>query len=895
VNRSFSDLATLAPTTGRGLNIAGGRATATNIRIDGIQARNMTEGGEIGTGAPFSQSLEAIKEFEIATNVYDVSQGRQSGGSINVVTKSGTNTLAGAVFAYHRNKALTTRDFTGREPVDFRITQWGASLGGPIVRDRLHYFFTFDRQDSSEPFTILDLRTPEDEIAAGVSRDSLYRMLDILQREYGLDARTQQVGAFNRKATLNTLFGRVDWALSPSNRLTLRHTYSNWNNPNSGSIDRPSLYEGWSDFVSRSGQTLVALQSSLGPSVTNDLKLGFSTRVRDTPANSYLPRGWVDFTSVLPNDTRALSRLQFGGNRPFPELQSDRQFALNDNLRFERGNAIYTIGTDNTFTRIALDYSNETKGLFEFASLADLEARRPFRYTRQVPVDPAAMSQSHDVIDGSAYAQGEFLLTPRLALMAGVRWDVSAFLTKPTRNPLLEQELGLRSDRGATDWNNVQPRAQVTWDVRGTGSDVLRAGAGTFTAQPHYSTHIYHLLNNGLNLVDVFLTDSAVPTPDFESYRRDFTTVPGAPDGGGVRPAFINVFDDDFQLPTTFKTDVAYQRRFGALLSLSATVQYARLTNNYHYFDRNLRDAPDFTLDDEGGRGVFVPASTINARGITNSVNSRKSPALARVLELGSAGELRQRALILESTVNLPREAALYASFTFNKTEDNTSYTCCVARTATINTPVASDPRDLSGSWGPSSNDFRHKLVVFGSLPAVWGFRASGRYVGQSGAPFSLIVGNDINGDDHNTNDLAFVFDPDDPATDTAVAAGMRRVLANPDNYARDYIRASLGRIASRNGGRGPWTGRLDVRLSKTLPTLRGQSAELIVDAFNFPNLLNRRWGGQYVLPARLTLLTVTGFDQATRRYTYRVNENVGTTRKTGAPYQIQAGVRYAF
>ena len=894
-NRSYSDLALLAPTTVRGLSIAGARTTSTNFVVDGIQARNMMEGGEIGTGAPFTQSMEAIREFEVATNVYDVTQGRQGGGSLNVVTRSGTNAFSGSVFGYNRNRAFTTSDFTGRAPVDFVNTQWGASLGGPIVRDRAHFFVAFDRQDSREPFTILDLRSDADQIAAGVNRDSLGRFLDILRREYGLDPRQQQTGAFARRQTLNTLFARIDWWLGDRSRLTIRSTHSDWSNPVSGSADRTSLWEGWSSFRSRSDQLLIALQTQLGLAVTNDLKVGLGERVRDTPANTYLPRGWVDFSSALPNGTTTVSRLQFGGNRPNPEYQRDRQLQLVDVLRLERGNAVYSLGTDNTITRLRLDYTNETKGLFEFASLADLEAMRAFRYTRQVPLDPSKLLQQHDVLDASVFAQGDWQLTSRVQAMLGLRWDLSAFLTQPERNLLVERELGLRTDRGAVSADNVEPRGQLTWNVDGDDRDVVRVGAGLFTAEQHYSTQMYHMLNSGTVLADVFLTGADVPAPDFVGYRADPGTVPGVPSGAGARPSYVNLFGEHWRLPRTWKTDAAWQHRVSPRLSVGATLEYGRTTGNYHYFDRNLRDAPDFTLDNEDNRGVFVPAATISANGTTNSIYSRRSPALARVLELRSEGMLTQRTAIVNASLLLPRGGSAYGSFTFNSTRDNTSYTCCVARSATIGTPVRSDPRDLSGSWGPSSSDFRHKLVLFGTLPELWGFVASGRYIGQSGAPFSLLVGSDINGDDHNTNDLAFVFDPDDARTDPSVAASMRKVLANPGNYARDYLQRSLGQIAGRNGGHGPWLERIDVRVAKTLRPIHSRSIEFTADVFNFANLLNHGWGGQYIVAANQNLLTVVGFDQATRRYKYRVDENVGTTRRTGDPYQIQLGVRSRF
>ena len=244
-------------------------------------------------------------------------------------------------------------------------------------------------------------------------------------------------------------------------------------------------------------------------------------------------------------------------------------------------------------------------------------------------------------------------------------------------------------------------------------------------------------------------------------------------------------------------------------------------------------------------------------------------------------------------------------SYTRNNSEDNTTFGCCLARTATSFTAITGDPRDISTSWGPSDLAFTNKIVIAGSLPPVVGFVLSLRYVGISGRPLSAVINGDINGDEVNGNDLAFIFDPDDPNTPADVAAGMRTVLNNPDNVAREYLQENLGRIATRNGASAPWNSRVDLRLARAFHLYKAQSIELTLDVFNFLNLLNSDWGGQYLLPTgistqnpvlqRLPLLNVVGFDQATQRYRYTVNQNFGVLQKQGDPFTIQLGGRYIF
>ena len=184
------------------------------------------------------------------------------------------------------------------------------------------------------------------------------------------------------------------------------------------------------------------------------------------------------------------------------------------------------------------------------------------------------------------------------------------------------------------------------------------------------------------------------------------------------------------------------------------------------------------------------------------------------------------------------------------------------------------------------------------------GFELSARYLGASGRPFTLVVDGDVNGDEANGNDRAFLFDPDDPTTSPQVAASMRRLLANSGNVARDYIRSHLGALAGRNALYTPWTHRVDARVRRRL-AYGARSVELVVDVLNVGNLLNANWGAQYLLPVgissqnpvvnRVPLLRIVGFDPGTRRYVYAVNESAGVLPKGGDPYQVQAGLRFEF
>ena len=908
VNRNFTDLAALAPTTGAQSSLLGQRWTSTDIRVDGAQARNMLRAGEFGAG-PFTLSMEAVREFEVSSSIYDVTQGRQGGGAVRAATKAGTNTWTGSAFSYYRGSSLSAgTDYQARSRAlrQFDAVQWGGSVGGPLVRDRLHLFMALDRWDSNEPLFTGLVNTAADERATGIARDSLTRVLRILAGQYALDTSRAQLGRLERRPVANTAFLRLDWSPSGRHRLTLTNDYSGWVSPLSGGVDQPiTLFDGRSDYRTHENLSLATLRSTFPSGLQHELRVGVGASSRTLTPTSPAPRGFVRVQSQLADGTRGDVRVQFGGNRLAPDDSRELQFQLANVANLQRGSVLWTLGTDNSLTRATTYIAESQGGLFEFNSLAELEARQPSRYSRTLPLVEAAPTTHQRVLELGAFVQAEWRPDARVAVTTGLRWDGTAFLTAPARNALVEQVLRERTDRAPSDWTKIEPRAQVVWDISGSGRDLLRVGAGRFTAQAPYYVQHNQLLNDGARIADITLTGAAVPVPDYAAYRADPSTVPGLPAGAATPSPYVNLVDASFRSPGVWKASATYRRRLGSHLTLTGTALGTWTSGDYMYLDRNLRATPAFTLDAEGGRAVFVPAATIDVQGRTLNANALASRTLGRVLALTSVGRGRQHAGIVEADVQLPRGSLVHASYTWNRALDNTTFGCCLARTATTFTAVQSDPRDLSGSWGPSDTDFRHKLVLAGALRMPWGVLLGGRYVGSTGRPFSAVVNGDINGDEATSNDLAFVFDPDDPNTPAAVAASMRKVLANPKNVARRYLRANLGHVASRNGATVPWSGRIDLRLAKTLQTVGGQVAEIGLDVFNFANLLNSRWGAESLLPAgisnqnpvvqRVPLLNVTGFDQVTRRYTYTVNENFGVLTRGGAPYQVQLAVRYRF
>lgn len=908
VDRNFAGLAALNPLAGPQLSLGGQRWTSTDLRIDGVQSRNLLRAGETN-GGPTAISLEAIREFEVNTAVFDVGQGRQGGGQIAAVTRAGTNEFNARLFGAYRNERLSAAtDFQGRtrRARTAQFAQSALSLSGPVARNRAHYFLVYERQDASEPLVTGDVGTRQAQLAASIAADSLSRVLGVLRARYGTAESPSQLGRLTRRPLSQTFFARADWQLSAAHRAMLRLTASDWSSPLSGGVDQPiTLREARSSFASQEQGLLSSLTSRIGAAHLNELQLAVSASRRTlTPESPGVPRGFVQVRSLLPDGTTGNSTIQFGGNRLAPDDSREWQLQLLDRFSMQHGRVLYTIGTDNSLVGTRTLIAEAQSGLFVFPSIAALEAGQANRFTRTAPVSgPSPVTRQH-VIELGLYTQAEWQPHDRFTFTTGLRWDGTAFLAKPQRNQDVDRAFGVNTSRAPRDLAQLQPRGQAEWRVGARHQDVLRFGAGLFAAQlPYYAGH-NALLYTGTSLVDIDLRGASVPAPMFQRYRSDPAAVPGVPTGGAPAAAYVNV-SGNVRAPRTFKAAGAWSHTMRDALTATLGVQASRMRDGYHYIDLNLRDTPAFRLSAEGNRGVWVPPTTIAAgTGVTDVRDASRVAGFSRVVSLESGARAEQLSATAEVAFRIRQSVRGTLGYAWSRARDNSTYGCCLARTATTFTPVVDDPRDLAQAWAASDFDARHRLVGALIVRAPYGFSVSARYAGMSGRPFSLVVDGDINGDEANGNDLAFLFDPADARTPVDVAASMRRIMSNPGNLAGRYIREHLGAVAARNAVYTPWTNRVDARLSRLFPLGHGtvQTAELFLDIFNVGNLLNRDWGAQYLLPAgissqnpvvnRVPLLRVVGFDATERRYRYTVNETAGVLPKSGDPFQLQVGLR---
>lgn len=898
--RNFTRLTSLSPLQGGGsINLGGQRRTSTNVTIDGVNFRNTLTAGEIGRG-PYTISQEAIREFEVSTNDYDVTQGRQGGGSITSVTKSGTNNFEGSAFFYHRADNLQSQyTIQGQERnADFYNSQSGLSVGGPIIEDKLHFFLVYERQDAGDPQFIANIESDDDANRLGISEGNLNRFLQIGRDKYGV-SNSQQIGQFDRVTEANNLFFRLDWQINDKHRLTFRNLYNKWNNPFSVSDNSSiEIAESFSDFVSKENSMFLSLRSVFTPSVTNEFKVQYQRAERIFSPNSELPsqnipRAIVQVESVLPNGKTSNRSVQLGGQRFTPETNLENQLQISNTTYLTKGKFNFTFGTDNMITSLETQLSNEQNGRFFFDSLDDFDNLNPSRFAREVPLQGSTLVKQ-TVLDLSVFGQVEFDINPNLNFSAGVRYDATAFVNSAEFNPLVFEELGIRTDVKPEDFDNIQPRFQLTWNIKGKDTDILKLGGGIFTSQPHYYAQVNNIQNSGTLIGAIDVSGADVPSPNFPGYRNDPSTVPGVP--AGVTPfSTINAVSQDFEIPTIYKANLNYTHFFGDKYSLGVNAIFSHTKNNYVYQEANLVSEPYFVTPE--GREVFVPANTIPSNGRADWTESRASDLVGRTLVLNSDGILDNLALVVEGSAKIGEDGYLNASFTVNSSKDNSSYNCCVANTSTF-LPVTGDPRDLN--YGYSDNHFDTKLVVNGATPTWKGFTLGATVVGTGGSRYSLHTSGNksANGDFNLSNDIAYIYDPADPSTPQNIVDDYNEILNDPETTDgfKEYLRESFGGFAERNGGKNPFRATVDLRLQKKIEFNGSKSAlEFSADVFNFMNLLNKEWGRTNNFSRRRNFMNITGFDQNTKSYTYSVQTGAGTEPINGTPWRLQLGVRYSF
>jgi hypothetical protein len=904
VSRNYTDLVALSPLA-NGQSLAGAKQSGTGYMLDGVSNRRAHFSGI--SDAQFSISSELIREFEVSTNGYDVTNGRGSGGVVKAITKSGTNKLSGSSWGYYgANSLAANKDVNGNHLINnYKIAQFGGLLSGPIIKDKLHFIVAYDQYNNTIPFRAYDFTfsgatQAQAEKNLGITKANLDQIVNILESPaYGFPTTRQYNGTISIQQRTQNAFAKLDWNINKKNLLTFKYNYLHFVDPNKlkGSGLLSTQYTG----IEIDNSAMLGLRTEINPRTTNELKLQFSTyRKFLTFLDNHVPEGFVNVNSTFADGSTGNITLAFGDQNWVPERDASDVIQIIDYFRTKTGNINWIFGTDNNINHITDRLSHDQQGQFYYASIQDLQNNNPYRFNRKIALNGTNPKISVPLIELGFFAQMETNLRPNLNLTVGLRWDGQIIGSAPTYNPLLQQELGVNTHVVPFDAKNVQPRANLIWDVRGDGRDVVKFGAGLFaselTTQPITFAHI----DNGVDFRQINIQNNNVPPAQWAVYQKNFGAVPGVDYYNSLttkQPATVLLLDKHLKNPLTFKTSASYYHYFNNWFRVGANVYFDNTWDNFYLYDINLKRTPEFVTNE--GRAVYVPASTLS-----NATSTSYLPILANSRIAADFNQVRYFTntkwsskyfgAMIEAAAQIGHDGQFSLSYAKGKATGTPPYDNGDPRNA--NFSVGSTYWDYP-SYGKnwySDGDQPNKLVALFLSPTFYGFSISSSFQAYQANRFSSYVNKDIIGETNDGTNLAYVYDWDNPSTPTAVASGLKSLLNKTSPQFRQYLLDNKGKFAPYNGGLMPWRTQWNLSAAYDLKITGTHKITFRADIFNVLNLLNYKWGG-YTQIINTNLYNVTGFDQASHSFTYSVNQNAGTAQKTASYYSVQFGARYSF
>jgi hypothetical protein len=910
--RNFADLIQTAPQV-VGTSVAGQNNRYNNIQIDGGVNNDLF--GLASTGVPGGQasakaiSLEAVKEFQVLVAPYDVRQGNFAGGLVNGITKSGTNTFQGSLFAYRLAKNLSGyRDdpsFSG-----LGIWQYGGTLGGPVVKDKVHFFAAVDLQQRDAAFSSAFNLTGNDaaDLAnTGFTTATVDRFGSILANTYAITSAGDGSSPELAGPTKN-VFGKLTFNTGESSVLDLSYNYSDADrdilirNP-TGVALTGRMRDGWE--LSNSGYTQsgkvhtgrARWLAEFGAGMSNEFLLGYSV-VRDKRA---LPAE-VPLILTRVGTIGTLGSWLAGGAERFSQANSLDQdiLSVTDNFSFGTGAHRITVGTQNEFFTFRNDFFQASIGVWAFNSLDSLEQGLAQAFQRRI-ANPARGS-TRPIANISAsqfgfFAQDAWSPSERVTVTFGLRADVP-LISKPPVNQALLNDPNLPINSGQFPDANVlwSPRAGFNWDVSGRSNSILRGGIGIFSGRPPYVWLANSFTNTGADFIQVTCNGAAaIPV---------FTVDPGTQPAAcrnatpSATAGEVDYFDKDFKYPQNFRASLGFDRRLPGNLILTLDGFYAKNVNNLYVQDRNLTQTP---LVNGEGRQTY---GTINPTTGAATAQRLTTAASNAILHTNSSkGETWSATVQLQKT--FADRFELSAAYTYMQATDQLSNTSSQAFSNFQFSPI--DGLISDRNVRTSLYQVPHKITVSGTLQIPLGFTFSAIYLGRAGDPYSWITGGDPNADGVTLNDLPFI-----PADASQITLAPGSTFADLDAFVQSQpcLAKARGGLFERNTCRNPWQNFLNVRLSWGTPQFFGSDLELSLDIFNFLRFIGSDAGlYKEVTPFETTqssFLTPVGYDVANDRPIYRftapatierivTGENAAGVNRSRWSMQLGAKYRFAF
>jgi len=726
--RNFTDFVLLTPGVSTDgdfgmISFNGLAGNYNNYTVDGANDNNAFFAQQIGrTSIPFQFSEDIIQEFQVISNGFDAEFGQAGGGVVNTVTKSGTNQFHGDGYYYFLDSKLNANDKINEQQgiakPHNRRQQVGATVGGPVIQDRLFWVANYESQVRNEPLTVnegplaLDTLPPtyltdHPDIAALVSGTS---------------------GSHARSFNQNTGFGKVSGVIDDKNTFDSSYNYQRFRSPH-----------GYFNTPTSTGDGLVLTDGA----TSHFLQFTFHTAFTPTALNEFRFHFGNDYHFDLPGTppTSPAVVIQdpdkgvvLGGNR-FQLSTSDRRLEFGDNLTTVRGRHTVKAGIDVNVNHDRDYFVYGPHGAYFFSSLLDVGGdvasgvpAGNFEFYLQ---SFGQSSTLFTVPTYSLFGQDQFRVNNRLTLNYGVRWDLQKLPTPPTCNPAFALTCNIPYSK-----NNFAPRVGFAYALGERSSTVVRGAFGLFYAMTDLLDVSEGLTSNGINRQFLF-----VPGPAFDN-SNPIVTYPNSltsfPTGAGGTPSLV-VFAPNFRSPYVEQGNVQIEHQLAAHTVLSVGYVYThglRLLGNSNGVTRQANgnfglDINLFPPDQQPSQGgvatdtITLPNSKVYTVPDYGAIDGYKDPNFGTINEVDNSGKSTYHAL----QVSLRHSSSQFqggVSYTFSKNID---------QGAGYYNQFA-----IASQRGPSQLDQTHRLVLTGAWSPTQRF-AKGFTLGSvmtfaSGRPF---------------------------------------------------------------------------------------------------------------------------------------------------------------
>ncbi|MFD2248275.1 TonB-dependent receptor [Pontibacter ruber] len=930
LSRSIQDFTRLTPQA-NGNSFAGRSSSYNNTTIDGALFNN-SFGLQSNVGSQTSAqpiSLDAIEQIQVNLAPYDVRQGGFTGAGINAVTRSGTNDFSGSVYWFGRDERLVGRNVrdTKMPKQEFTLSQRGARLGGPILKDKLFFFANYEQERQSSPGSSFVASRPglTGSNVSAADAAQLDQLSKFLKDKFNYDAGPYE--NYNMETWNNKINTKIDWNINKNHTFSFKYNYlKSWKDipaSNSGAPAgnrQPSVtslpFKASTYIINNNLNSYIAeLNSRFGDKFANNFIAGY-TAFRDFRES----RGGIFPLVDIENGNKAT--LTSFGYEPFSAnnvLDSD-VYQLSNNFSIFAGKHVITLGTANEAYKFRNGFAPNYYGRYRYASLQDFYddvnngTAKATEYQLQYSAQPGGFPYAViKAMQFGLYVQDEWSATNNLKVTGGLRADMPIINTDLLENPAaaaLTFRNGEKIDVSKAPETRVlwSPRLGFNWDVTGDATTQVRGGTGIFTGRVPFVWISNQASNNGV------LFGSFLDTKQNYKFTDDVTAY--IPQGGAASATYnLAVTDPNFKFPQVFRSNLAVDKQlpFGLVATLEGI--YTKDLNSVYHRNANLPNAsasmkgadnrPIYYKVDDNGNPVYVNSKLVGL----NRVNGNISDAI--VMENTNKGYSYSLTGQLQKSFTSGLFASVAYTYSDSKSVNDGG---SIAQSIWRDRQISGDPNDNVLAYSNYLTQHRailalsYKRDYFNHLSTS----ISTFFEVASGNRFSYTYSGDLNGDGLSGNDLIYI--PRD-ASEIALVAGKDDtrdaglIWDQLDAYISqdEYLNSRRGQYAERNGAVTPYTTRMDVRLLQDLFTNIGSkknTLQLSLDIFNFGNLLNKDWG-IVETTNRAALLNFVGYNaqgQPTISFPYLNSSKQEVLTKSFrdntsdiSRWKAQLGVRYIF